>query len=135
MFAILLALALPQDGCPAFPEDLSEERHPKPLQASGKGLWIGGLGFGAEDIIDARPATDPDTRQWTLNIRLTAQGVAKFQQAQRCGIGQPIEISVDGAVLSRPRLMERILSGEMSLSGGWQTRDEVAEMAGRVLPR
>lgn len=135
MLALILALATPQDGCVVLPDDYTAERYTASLQPSGEGLWIGGLAFGPDDIAAARPTTDPYSEIPALSIRFSRQGMRKFLEAQRCGIGGIIEISVDRIVISRPRLHERITGGEMSLSGSWETAEARDAVLARIVRR
>ena len=111
----LLALALlAQDApCPAIaaidPERLSVEDNPAPQQASGPGLWIGGIGFTAADIASVTVDLDSISEvDFALIVNFTDTGHAKFREAQRCRPSQFLEVSIDGRAITRPALMEEI---------------------------
>jgi len=131
MLMLLLAatLAPSQNGCidllKGSPMDV------KTLQKAGKGLWIGGIAFVPGDIVSAKPVMDPQTDAWTMQIVFTAEGNRKFIAAQRCGIGKPIEISFDRKVVSRPRLYERIVGGDVLISGGF-TQESATSLARKI---
>lgn len=133
MLPLLLALAPPQaDTCRIPP--FEEGKANPPAQESGKGLWIGGIGFGAADILAATPDIDPSTGYPVLEVQFSPAGQARFLEAQRCGVGTLIEISVDREVLSRPRLAERITGDRIQISGGWTGIAEVVALSRRVKP-
>jgi preprotein translocase subunit SecD len=70
-----------------------------------------------------------------LALAFTGSGNAKFLRAQRCGVGRPIEISIDRTVVSRPILNEPVTGGKANISGGWQSLDAVQAVAARILKR
>ncbi|MES2988033.1 MAG: hypothetical protein V4808_09020 [Pseudomonadota bacterium] len=127
--ALLLSLAI-QDQC--FAEGAEPNEMPQPAQAAGDGLWIGGIRFYPADIATAEPHHSDLTELWELQIRFTASGSVKFQQAQRCGVGHAIEISVNRRAISRPNLAERILGPEMAIGGGWPDRASVELVAATI---
>lgn len=110
----------------------NEEHDAQPWQASGKGLWIGGLGFADKDIATVTVETDRYTDQWVLQLVFTQEGNRKFIEAQRCGVSRVIEISFDRKPVSRPLLQEPILGGTATISGGWQSREEAEQLAARI---
>lgn len=130
VIAILLAFSLPGD-CKPIRQTGQVDNH-EPAQRAGDGLWIGGIAFAPSDIGSAEAITDQVTGQWVLELRFTPSGNARFVEAQRCGVGYPIEISMDRKVLSRPILNERILGGQAQVSGGWDDRTEVDAVARRI---
>lgn len=136
MLAGLLLIAIQaQDGCIVYPEAPPPQSESIPLQKAGDGLWIGGIGFTAADLASAEPQTDEYSGEPVLALSFTAAGNAKFLEAQRCGVGRAIEISVDRSVLSRPVLNEPITGGKANISGGWKSRDAVQAVAARILRR
>lgn len=122
-----------QDGCVPLDAPWSADEVGPPLQKSGDGLWIGGMSFGIADVASAAAQQDALTGQWMLEIHFTQAGNTKFIAAQRCGIGRPIEVSIDGAVLSRPMLQERIMGGKANITGNF-TRVDAARLAARIAP-
>ena len=132
---ILIALlatvpSIPQQECIRPSE--SESPGEGPSQASGDGLWIGGIAFTSADIqsVEVRESRYIPG-QWELGLKFTAAGRARFITAQHCGPGSIIEISVDRKVLSQPHLTETILGGEATISGE-SGRDEWLEIAKRI---
>jgi preprotein translocase subunit SecD len=102
------------------------------LEAAGDGLWIGGVAFSAADIQSVEVTeSSAILSQWELKLKFTTSGNAKFIDAQRCGPGSIVEISLDRKVLSQPQLIETILGGEASVSGS-TGHDEWLEIAKRI---
>jgi hypothetical protein len=128
----LLVVALPakQQEC-SRPSD-SEWPADRLLQASGDGLWIGGIAFSPSDIgsVEVRESRVVPG-QWELSVKFTAAGNARFIEAQHCGPGSIVEVSLDGKLLSQPHLAETILGGEATISGEFG-RDEWIEIAKRI---
>lgn len=108
---------------------------PRPFQKAGHGLWIGGIEFTSADIADARAAEGQYDDGWTIELVFTAPGNARFVQAQHCGVGKVIEISIDRHVLSRPVLNEPILGGKAMIMGGWKTREEAEAVIRKITGR
>jgi hypothetical protein len=106
-FMMFLMLAAPQQRCslPAY----DEVRDQRPVQASGHGLWVGGVAFVASDFASMEPVFDEIAETWRLRVRFTPAGLSKFIRAQSCGVGNMIEISIDREVISRPRLNEPVV--------------------------
>lgn len=129
ILAILLAFAGPQDACVNPPEDWSSD-DPTPYQASGEGLWIGGIGFDASDIASAIASQDA-YEMWGVEVRFSAAGNAKFLSAQRCGVGRPVEISVDRKAISHPTLNEPVTGGTAVITGGFD-QESAAALARRL---
>ena len=102
------------------------------LQASGDGLWIGGVAFTSSDVesVEVRESRYIPG-QWELGLKFTAAGNARFIEAQHCGPGSIVEISLDRKLLSQPHLVETILGGEATISGEFG-RDEWLEIAKRI---
>lgn len=133
----LLALASAQDApCRKDPVgdaiDRGEEAD-KPVERSGPGLWIGGIAFEARDIQSAAAEQNSYTDEWEIHLIFTASGKDKFGDAQHCGVGYPIEISFEGAVVSHPRLNEVIQGNEVQIAGGF-TQASAADLAARIAP-
>ena len=127
---LLFSLVAPQQGC-TLPE-YNEKRYERPVQASGEGLWIGGVRFEDADLLSIEVVLDELLReQWVLRIRFTAAGDKKFRSAQRCGVGRFMEVSFDREVISRPTLHEP-LRGVMYLMAGWNTQKEAEALATRI---
>ena len=134
----LLALALlAQDApCPAIsaiaPERLSVEDYPAPQQASGPGLWIGGIGFTAADIASVTVDLDSISEtDFALVVNFTPAGHAKFREAQRCRPSQFLEISIDGRAITRPALMEEITGPSLAIASSF-TRETATALRDRI---
>jgi hypothetical protein len=134
MLALLLLAAVPQDGCAKIPDGWSMD-DPKPLQATGEGLWIGGIGFGRDDFAEAVVNESFPGGDWAIQVQFSAAGNAKFIEAQRCGVGRIVEISLDRKIISRPVLNEPVTAGMAEISGGWSNRAEAEAIAVRLAKR
>ena len=129
---VLLFMAPVQQQQECRLADVSEALGGLPLQAAGDGLWIGGVAFSAADIQSVEVTeSSAILSQWELKLKFTTSGNAKFIDAQRCGPGSIVEISLDRKVLSQPQLIETILGGEASVSGS-PGHDEWLEIAKRI---
>jgi hypothetical protein len=128
---LFFSLVTPQQGC-RLP-DYDEQRYERPVQASGEGLWIGGVGFEDADFLSIEPVLDELLReQWVLRIRFTRTGDKKFRRAQRCGVGRFMEVSFDRKVIARPTLYEPLTEGVMHLMAGWNTQREAEAFASQI---
>ena len=129
---VLLFMAPVQQQQECRLADGSEALGGLPLQAAGDGLWIGGVAFSAADIQSVEVTeSSAILSQWELKLKFTTSGNAKFIDAQRCGPGSIVEISLDRKVLSQPQLIETILGGEASVAGS-PGQDEWLEIAKRI---
>lgn len=133
---VVLALLAQDAPCPVIaaidPERLSVEDYPAPQQASGPGLWIGGVGFTAADIasvtVDLDSISDED---FALIVNFTTAGRAKFREAQRCRPSQFLEVSIDGRAITRPALMEEITGPSLAIVSGF-TRETASKLRDRI---
>lgn len=103
-------------------------------ELSGKGLWIGGTFFGADDIASATPELGrfaPD--DWIVTLRFTEAGNAKFIAAQHCRLGRQIEISFDGHVIAEPVLNSYIRDGRADIYSGTSSRADASAMAAAIM--
>ena len=134
LLPLLLTLALPAgDRCQ--PPRHRRADDPRPFQKAGAGLWIGGIAFVPADIADAKAAESEYGPGWTIELVFTTAGNARFVQAQHCGVGKMIEISINRHVLSRPVLNEPILGGKAMIVGDWKTREETEAAVRQILGR
>ncbi|WP_448665019.1 SecDF P1 head subdomain-containing protein [Sphingomonas sp. CJ20] len=131
--ALTLVFAAQNLPCP-LAADLPRDAA-MPVQEAGDGLWIGGLAFTADDVESATVVKEPISDAWAVDLVFTPAGNAKFIRAQQCGVGKPIEISIDRRVISRPVLYEPILGGKARLTGGNMGREEVEAMARQIATR
>lgn len=95
-------------------------------QPSGPGLWIGGIAFGGEDIATAEQSWDGSTGTPTVVLTFTDSGRDRFLRAQEGRLYQPIEIAVDGELISSPHLAERIEGRQVMISGAFTVEDAKA---------
>ncbi|WP_439538098.1 SecDF P1 head subdomain-containing protein [Sphingomonas sp.] len=130
--ALLSAVQVTSEPCPSREASWVEPDAP-PAERFGAGLWIGGQPFTADDFISAEVITDTLLDALVIDIRLSPQGVARFQAVQRCRVGLQIEISFDGRVISRPVLNEPILGNGLQLSGGFD-HASAKELAAKIKP-
>jgi len=105
----------------------------RPIDASGPGLWIGGIAFVPADLESAIESVDSLSEEWGVEVTFTPSGQAKFREAQRCGVNVAIEISVDGRLISRPILRQEILGNVVRIDGGFDEESATA-MARRLVP-
>jgi preprotein translocase subunit SecD len=129
LFALAL-LAQAQPACPPDPTGTARDRREsskrRPVERSGKGLWIGGISFGPGDLVDATVSSERYTRSPIVNLHFSAAGKVKFDVAQRCRVGHPIEISVDRKLVSRPNLDEPVAGAEMTIAGRFSQQSATA---------
>lgn len=106
---------------------------PPPAERSRPGLWIGDMAFAPADIAGAAQDYDGDTGVPIVLVSFTESGQAKFGQAQQGRLYQPLEISIDGEVVSSPILTEIISGNRVTISGQF-TVEEAAALARRIMP-
>ena len=137
MIALLALALLAQDTrCPAIaaidPYRLSVEDYPRPQQASGPGLWIGGIGFAPADIASVGVDIDSISEiDFALIVNFTPAGQAKFRMAQRCRPSQFLEVSIDGRAIARPALMQEITGPSLAIASNF-TRDTATALRDRI---
>ena len=134
MLAALLALAFPQ----AIPQvTCLGERAEKVADARqrhhGKGLWIGGIAFAAEDIASAKAIRDRYTNEPIVDISFTPSGQAKFARAQACRLYRKISVWLDDALISQATLPGPILGSGFILQGSF-TDESARALASRLSP-
>lgn len=99
---------------------------PTPTQPNGPGLWIGGIAFSPEDIAEATQTWDSYTGQPIVILTFSETGQRKFVDAQQGRIGQVIEITLDGELLSDPVLLELIEGREIMISDSFNQAEATA---------
>jgi preprotein translocase subunit SecD len=97
------------------------------------GLWIGGIAFAPQDIASAQQGWETYSAIPNVAITFTETGRVKFAWAQQDMVGQPLEINIDGEVVSSPILREPILGNQVTITGGF-TAEEAAALARRIAP-
>jgi hypothetical protein len=98
----------------------------KPLLASGKGLWIGGVAFPREEVTSASTVTNPLTGGWAVALKFSDAGNSKLIAIEECNLYRLIEISVDGRVLARPFVNTVARLGTIEIVANWRTKEEAA---------
>ena len=68
-------------------------------------------------LINAQPATDPQSGQWVVNFEFDAIGTRRFAQVTRENVNRQFAIVLDDAVISAPVIREPILGGRGQISG------------------
>jgi preprotein translocase subunit SecD len=117
---LLLALLLAgQAAPPPCPADASPDEKSAQHERHGNGLWIGGIAFVPADLAAVVARSDKYSGEPTILITFTDGGRAKFAAAQACRLGHPIEIWIDGDLVSRPYLEEQIDGPQIEVHGSW----------------
>jgi preprotein translocase subunit SecD len=84
-----------------------------------------------EDIIDAAPGFDPQSRQPTASFRFNARGTRRFAHVTEANVGRPFAVVLDDKVLSVSVIREPILGGSGIISGNF-TLQEANDIAMRL---
>lgn len=79
--------------------------------------WMGPLQLCAA-VSTAGPSVDRYTGEHTLTMKLTPLGTRQVAALTRHMVGQRLPIRVGGRVISRPYVMDPILSGHLEINGG-----------------
>ncbi len=82
-------------------------------------------------IAKAAVVSDAASGQMVLNLKMTADSAKAFADFTRANVGKVVDLSVDGAVVASPRLVEPILGGEVMLNGTFAA-GELQRLAGRI---
>lgn len=116
----LLAMAPQDPPCPPLPQlDMEDEQDWKSArlsEPSGAGLWIGGMPVAASELRSVGVVSD-EFGGWRVEIVLSDYARARFAWISTCRLQRPVEISLDGKMISRPVIREPILSGTIGISG------------------
>jgi len=72
-----------------------------------------------EDLVDAQPGFDQNTRQPIVTFRFNSNGARRFAATTQAAVGQPFAIVLDNQVISAPRINEPILGGSGQISGSF----------------
>jgi hypothetical protein len=110
-----------------------EASGPAPAESQRPGLWIADTAFSPADIAAATPHLDGHFGEPSVLVTFTEAGRAKFALLQQGRIGQVLEVSFDGAIVSSPVLRETIPGNRITISGG-MTVAEAAALARRLAP-
>jgi len=82
-------------------------------------------------VAAATVVRDPAPGQDALDVKLTPDSAKAFAAFTAANVGKTIDLSIDGAVVMSPRLVEPILGGEIMVSGTF-SRDELRRLAERI---
>lgn len=120
------------------PDPLATHADPAlPLVAcdrDGKRKFILGPAFvTGEEVTGAKADTDPGTNV-SVTITLTPAAKTLFAEYTGAHIGKQLSFVVDTRVQSAPRISSAIVSGNVSISGGF-TRAEADELVSRISDR
>ena len=76
---------------------------------------------------------DAGTGRFKLSLQLTETGTKMFGRMTSDHVGELMPITVDGEVVSSPRIQERILSGQIAITGDF-TKEAATELALKMAP-
>jgi preprotein translocase subunit SecD len=72
-----------------------------------------------EDLVDAQPGFDSQTREPVVNFRFNNSGGRRFAQVTQENIGKPFAIVLDNEVISAPVIRTAITGGAGQISGSF----------------
>lgn len=72
-----------------------------------------------EDLTDAQPSFDTNTREPVVTFRFNTNGARRFAEATQANVGRPFAIILDNQVISAPVIREPILGGSGQISGNF----------------
>jgi preprotein translocase subunit SecD len=131
----LLAMAPQDPPCPPAPaaaNDLASD-DPRLAEAGGPGLWVGGMPVASTEIVSAR-VTEVVGDHWAVDLTLSSQAEDRLAWLTGCRLGQPIEISVDSKLITRPIVSETVRGGRVSIAGGMD-KETATRIARSLSPR
>ena len=82
-------------------------------------------------IAKAAVVSDQTSGQMVLSLKMTADSAKAFADFTKANVGKVVDLSVDGAVVASPRLVEPILGGEVMLNGTFAA-GELQRLAQRI---
>jgi preprotein translocase subunit SecD len=82
-------------------------------------------------IARAAVVSDAASGQMVLNLKMTPDSAKAFADFTKANVGKVVDLSVDGAVVASPRLVEPILGGEVMLNGTFAA-GELQRLADRI---
>ena len=82
-------------------------------------------------IAKAAVVSDAASGQMALNLKMMPDSATAFADFTRANVGKVVDLSVDGAVVASPRLVEPILGGEVMLNGSFAA-GELQRLADRI---
>ncbi|MDQ0512314.1 protein translocase subunit SecD [Ancylobacter amanitiformis] len=91
----------------------SQDNPPVPYLVEQRVLVAG------EDLTDAQPSFDQQTREPVVTFRFNTNGARRFAEATQANVGKPFAIVLDNKVISAPVIREPILGGSGQISGSF----------------
>ncbi|MFK8251471.1 protein translocase subunit SecD [Ancylobacter terrae] len=99
---------------PADSEVLQSEEAGGPPYLIEKRILVAG-----EDLVDAQPGFEPQTREPIVSFRFNSNGARRFAEATQANVGRPFAIVLDNKVISAPVIREPIIGGSGQISGNF----------------
>jgi len=72
-----------------------------------------------EDLVDAQPGFDQNSREPIVSFRFNTNGARRFAATTQDAVGRPFAIVLDNQVISAPVIREPILGGSGQISGSF----------------
>ncbi|TPM41716.1 hypothetical protein [Mesorhizobium sp. B2-3-4] len=82
-------------------------------------------------VAKAMAVPDPASGQTMLSLKLTPDSGKAFATFTEANVGRTVDLSIDGAVVTSPRIVEPIRGGEIMVSGAFKP-GEVERIAERI---
>ncbi|MGH6752509.1 MAG: protein translocase subunit SecD, partial [Bradyrhizobium sp.] len=92
---------------------MSQDNPPTPYLIEQRVLVAG------QDLVDAQPGFDSNTREPVVNFRFNTSGARRFAEATQANVGRPFAIVLDNRVISAPVIREPITGGSGQISGNF----------------
>jgi len=70
-------------------------------------------------VAKAKLVPGPVSGQFSLSLELTQESRKAFAAFTTANVGKVVDLSIDGAVVTSPRLMEPIAGGEIMVTGAF----------------
>jgi hypothetical protein len=105
--------------------------HADKVKADRSGLWLGSWQVPVGAVTGLEMSNDHYDGYPVIDLALSDEGAAQFADLTRRGLGRPLPISVDGAVISAPVVREPITGGSVRISG-FGSRKEAEAIAARL---
>ena len=105
----------------------------RPIAAAAIVLFACGLAMAEPlTLAIAKAVVVPDLAgQMALNLKMTPDSAKAFADFTKANVGKVVDLSVDGAVVASPRLVEPILGGEVMVNGSFAA-GELQRLAERI---
>jgi len=100
---------------------------------SNAGLRIGGRNFQPNDIAAVNISLGEYDQQPAVTLIFSDTGNAKFIAIQKGRVGKELPIFVDGRLVMCPVLRERILGGQVTITGAFNA-EEASSLANKLKP-